>query len=68
MMRAAIIVLAGSLLAACSAKVPVSSARPTAHLIVHKYVPPMPPKRDEGWIDPPQVGPAPGVPEFAGLD
>jgi hypothetical protein len=59
MRRTAIIALVGSVLAACSTTAPVSKTPPT---FAHKYVPP------KAWIDPPQVGAAPGVPSPAGLD
>jgi type IV pilus biogenesis protein CpaD/CtpE len=55
MRRTVIIVLMGSVLAACSAKVPVSNTHP------HQ-------QQTRGWIDPPQVGAAPGAPRPAGLD
>jgi hypothetical protein len=55
MRRIAIIVLMGSVLAACSPTVPP----PT---FAHKHVAP------KAWIDPPEVGEGPGVPNPAGLN
>ena len=57
MRRAAIIALVGGLLAACSTTAP--KPHPT---FAHKHVAP------EAWIDPPQVGAAPGDPNPTGLD
>jgi hypothetical protein len=59
MRRTAIIVLMGSVLAACSTTVPVSNPPPT---FAHKHVAP------KAWIDPPEVGEGPGVPNPAGLN
>ncbi|MBV9250644.1 MAG: hypothetical protein JO227_15525 [Acetobacteraceae bacterium] len=57
----AITVLVGSMLAACSAQVPVAHTSS----VPHKYAAP---NRDKAWIDPPEVGPNPGAPRPAGLD
>ena len=60
MRRSAIIALVGALLAAaCSTTASIPKPHPT---FAHKHVAP------EAWIDPPQVGAAPGDPNPTGLD